>query len=78
MSSRTYKSLIFQDLSRLYNEVVENFRSLETEIHRFKEFFVEETHGIPVLEDCVKHLITRVGKLSICGILKVLRIVVFT
>ena len=50
---------------------MENFRSLETEIHRFKEFFVEETHGIPVLEDCVKHLITRVGKLSICGILSV-------
>ncbi|WAR03633.1 hypothetical protein MAR_010191 [Mya arenaria] len=55
----------FQDLGRLYNEVVGNFRSLEEEIRKFKEYFLEETSGIPVLEECVAHLVNRVGTAKI-------------
>ncbi|KAH3784929.1 uncharacterized protein LOC127842138 [Dreissena polymorpha] len=55
----------FQDVGRLYNEVVGNFRSLETEIRKFKEFFVADTSGIPVLEECVKLLVQRIGKAKI-------------
>jgi len=51
----------FQDLCKLYNDVVDSFRSLEEETHKFKEHFVEETNGVPVLSACVKILVQRCG-----------------
>lgn len=51
----------FQDSGRLYNEIVDNFRSLENHIHKFKEHFVEETAGIPILATCVRILRQRCG-----------------
>lgn len=51
----------FKDLGKLYNEVIDNFRSLETETHKFKEYFVAETSGIPVLSTCVVILRKRAG-----------------
>ncbi|KAL4223667.1 hypothetical protein ACF0H5_017135 [Mactra antiquata] len=55
----------FQDLGSLYNDVIDNFQSLETNIHNFKEFFVEDTAGIPVLATCVKILVQRAGEAKI-------------
>lgn len=51
----------FKDLATIYNEVVQNFRTLESETHKFKEYFVAETAGIPVLAACVKLLVKRAG-----------------
>ncbi|XP_045172907.2 uncharacterized protein LOC123534641 [Mercenaria mercenaria] len=51
----------FKDLGKLYNEVIDNFRSLETETHNFKEYFVADTAGIPVLATCVTILRKRAG-----------------
>lgn len=51
----------FKDLGKLYNELVTCYRGLETDTHNFKEFFVEETAGIPVLAECVTLLTKRCG-----------------
>lgn len=54
-----------KDLGKLYNEVVDNFRSLEMETNRFKEYFIAETAGIPVLAECVLILRKRAGEVVI-------------
>ena len=38
------------------------YRGLESDTHKFKEYFVEETAGIPVLAKCVALLTDRCGK----------------
>lgn len=51
----------FKDVGRLYNELVTCYRGLESDTHKFKEYFVEETAGIPVLAKCVSLLTDRCG-----------------
>lgn len=54
--------ICFQNLGSLYNDVIDNFRSLESNIHSFKEHFTLELAGIPVLATCVELLVKRAGK----------------
>lgn len=51
----------FKDVAKLYNELVTCYHGLESDTHKFKEFFVEETAGIPVLAQCVLLLTERCG-----------------
>ncbi|KAL3857109.1 hypothetical protein ACJMK2_011804 [Sinanodonta woodiana] len=55
----------FKDQAKRYNDLVETYSNLRTEIHNFKTYFEEETSGIPVLQDCFRILVRRCGDAKI-------------
>ncbi|KAH9488262.1 hypothetical protein Btru_063878 [Bulinus truncatus] len=57
----------FQDHSKLYNDLYNNFAELKTCLHEFKSKFVAETAGIPVTSDCLKLLAKRCGGALLSG-----------
>ena len=54
-----------QGQAKLYNEVVGSFEALKDDIRSFKEYFVEDTAGIPVFGVCVKLLRDRCGECAL-------------
>ncbi|KAK0060519.1 hypothetical protein Bpfe_010032 [Biomphalaria pfeifferi] len=57
----------FQDHSKLYNDLYNNFYELRKCLFEFKSKFVSETAGIPTIVDCLKVLSKRCGGAHLTG-----------
>lgn len=51
----------FKDQGKIYDELLETFKTLKDEINEFKSYFTTDTAGIPVLSQCIPILVDRCG-----------------